>query len=114
MKNFIQDGANLDLTAPRGLSSGDGFIVGSLFAVAAAAATSGAAVVGVTAGCFTLPKLSTAVFAAGDKVSWDDTNHYLNVPGSGLYPVGSAIAAAGSGAATVNVKLAEVPTAAAA
>ncbi len=113
MKNFIQDGAKLDLTAPHDVLSGEGFIVGSLFAVASTAAKSGAAVVGVTEGVFDLTKKSTTAFAAGDKISWDNSNHYCDAPGTGLYPIGVAVAAAGSGVGVVRIKLNEVATAAA-
>lgn len=114
MRNFVQHGSNLDLTAPRNVVSGEGFIIGAIFAVASTTAAGGTPVVGVTEGVFDLPKDSTAVFAVGDKVSWDDANHRCDTPGTGLYPIGVAVAAAGNGAATVRVKLAEVPTTAAA
>lgn len=114
MRNYVSEGRNLDLTAPRAVASGEGFIVGAIFAVASTTAASGAAVVGVTEGVFDLTKDGTAVFAVGDRVSWDDTNHQCDTPGTGLYPIGVAVAAAGNGAATVRVKLAEVPTVAAA
>ena len=113
MKNFVQDGDCLDLTAPRALSSGEGFIVGSIFAVACTDAASGAAVVGCTEGVFDITKKGTTVFAVGDKVSWDNTNFRGDAPATGLYPIGVAVAAAGNGAATVRVKLNEVATAAA-
>ena len=114
MKNYIQDGANLDLTAPRPLTSGEGFIVGAIFAVATTTAASGASVVGATEGVFDLTKKTATVFAPGDLVSWDNTNHRCDSPGSGLYPIGAATAPAGNGAATVLVKLNEVATVAAA
>ncbi|GAA4250618.1 DUF2190 family protein [Azospirillum formosense] len=114
MRNFVQAGCNLDLTAPRALASGEGFIVGALFAVASTTAASGAVVVGVTEGVFTLPKKTTAAIAAGGRVSWDNTNHQCDAPGTGFYPVGVAVAAAGNGAATVTVRLDGVSTAAAA
>ncbi|MEI6558606.1 MAG: capsid cement protein [Rhodospirillaceae bacterium] len=114
MKNFIQDGAALDLTAPRSLTSGEGFVVGAIFAVAAAAAANGAPVIGATEGVFELTKKTATVFSAGDLVSWDNTNHRCDAPGSSLYPIGVATAPAGNGAATVLVKLNEVATVAAA
>lgn len=114
MRNYIQDGARLDLTAPRTLASGEGLIVGSIFAVAAGAAASGAAVVGVTEGVFELPKTSATAFGVGDRVSWDNTHYRCDAPGSGFYPIGVAITAAGAGAGTVAVKLNEIATAAAA
>ena len=58
MKNFIQPGDTLTLTAPAALSSGDGFQVGSIFAVACADAESGASVEGATKGVFDLTKTS--------------------------------------------------------
>lgn len=114
MRNYVSEGCRLDLTAPRALASGEGFVVGSIFAVASTTTASGAALVGVTEGVFDLPKKSTTAFAVGDRVSWDDTNHRCDAPGSGLYPIGVAVAAAGAGGATVRVKLSEVPTAPAA
>ena len=113
MKNYIQDGETVTMTAPYTVTSGEGVIVGSIFGVAQTDAASGAAVSLVTEGVFDLTKLSTAVIAAGAKVSWDDSNHYANVPGTGLYPIGSALTAAGNGVTVVRVKLAESPTAAA-
>ena len=114
MHNYVSEGRNLDLTAPRALASGEGFVVGSIFAVASTTADSGAAVVGVTEGVLDIAKKTTATFAAGAKVSWDDTNHYCDAPATGLFPIGVAVAAAGNGATTVRVKLAGVPITAAA
>lgn len=113
MRNYVSEGCNLDLTAPRDVVSGEGFIVGSIFAVASTTAASGANVVGMTRGVFDLAKKGTAVFAPGDRVSWDDTNHRCDAPGTGLYPVGVAVAVASSGAGTVRVKLVDLPTTAA-
>ncbi len=113
MRNFVQSGNYLDLTAPRDLASGEGFIIGSIFAIASHAVASGAEVPGCTEGVFDLPKKPAAIFAVGDKVSWDDATHQCDAPGTGLYPVGVALAAAGTGEGIVRVKLSEVPTSAA-
>jgi predicted RecA/RadA family phage recombinase len=66
-----------------------------------------------TEGSFDLPKLASAVIAAGDKVSWDDTAKQVNLPGSSRYPIGVAVLAAGNGATTVRARLDGVATAAA-
>lgn len=66
-----------------------------------------------TKDAFDLPKLASAVIAAGDKVSWDDAAKQVNVPGAGRYPIGIAIEAAGNGATIVRVRLDGVATAAA-
>lgn len=114
MKNFIQAGHHIDITAPSGgTTSGAGLVVGSLFGVASITAAEGEAAVMTTTGVFELPKLSTAVFAAGGKVSWDATNSRCDAPGTGKYPIGVAIAAAGNGTTTAKVRLDGIATAAA-
>jgi predicted RecA/RadA family phage recombinase len=113
MKNFIQDGATIQVTAPTGgVSSGDGVLVNNLFGVAATDADEGAAVNIATVGVFSLPK-TTASFSSGGAVSWNVSVNKAEAPGSGHYPIGVATAAAGTGATTVNVRLDGTSTAAA-
>ena len=104
MKNFVQNGDNLDLTAPRALASGEGFLVGSLFAVASAATANAAAVVGVTRGVFDLTK-ATGAISAGAKVYWDNTAFNVTTTSSGNTLIGVATKAALSGDTIVRVKL---------
>ncbi len=66
-----------------------------------------------TEGVFELPKLASSVIAVGAKVSWDDTAKQVNAPGTGRYPIGTAIEAAGNGATTLRVRLDGIATAAA-
>jgi hypothetical protein len=49
---------------------------------------------------------------ADGKVSWDNTAKQVNVPGTGRYPIGTAIEAGGNGATTVRVRLDGIATAA--
>jgi predicted RecA/RadA family phage recombinase len=115
MKNFVQPGRTITATAPAGgVSSGDGFLFGALFGVAATDAAAGAPVEAATEGVFTLPKLSTAVIAAGAAVAWDAANGRVDVPGTGRFPIGIATEARGNGTATVPVRLDGVATSAAA
>ena len=104
MKNFVQKGENIDLLAPRQLASGDGFLVGTLFAVASAAAANGAAVVGVVEGVFDLPKAAGAV-TAGAKLYWDNTAFNVTTTATSNTLIGAAIKAAASGDATARVRL---------
>jgi predicted RecA/RadA family phage recombinase len=114
MKNYIQEGRMITVAAPAGgVASGDGVLVGALFGVAAKTAAEGETVTIATEGVFDLPKLASAVIAAGDRVSWDDTAKQVNLPGTGRYPIGIAIEAAGNGATAVRVRLDGVATAAA-
>lgn len=115
MKTFIQNGDVITVTAPAGgAASGDGVIVGSLFGVAAFTATEGEVIEIATRGVYVLPKNPTAVIAQGTRVAWDATEKRIDLPGTGLYPVGIATESAGNGITTVRVRLDGVSTAAAA
>jgi predicted RecA/RadA family phage recombinase len=115
MKTFIQNGDVITVTAPTGgVVSGDGVIVGSLFGIAALTAAEGEPVEIATRGVYVLPKESTAIIAAGAPVAWDASAKRIDLPDTGLYPVGIATEAAGNGITTVRVRLDGVVTAAAA
>ncbi|GAB4120278.1 MAG: hypothetical protein Kow00104_03310 [Rhodothalassiaceae bacterium] len=115
MKTFIQNGDVITVTVPTGgVASGDPLIVGSLFGIAVFTAAEGEAAEIATRGVYELPKEPTAVLAAGAQVAWDATEKRVDLPGTGLYPVGVAAEAAGNGITTVRVRLDEVATAAAA
>ena len=105
MKNFVQQGDNIDgLIAPRNLASGEGSLVGSLFSVASNATLSGATFVGVTRGVFDLPK-ATGAITQGAKVYWDNTAFNVTTTAGGNTLIGVATQAAASGDATARVKL---------
>jgi len=64
-----------------------------------------------TAGVYELPKLASAVIAAGARVAGDDTVKRVAFPAAGTVPISVAtVAAAGSGAATLRVRLDGVAT----
>jgi predicted RecA/RadA family phage recombinase len=113
MKNYIQEGRMITVAAPAGgVISGDGVVIGALFGIASKTAAAGETVTLATTGVFDLPKLASAVIAAGDAVAWDDTAKQVNEPDTGRYPIGIAIEAAGNGVATVRVRLDGIATAA--
>lgn len=114
MKNFIQRGDMITVTAPTGgVTSGQGILVGNLFGVAATTAVEGESVEIATVGVYELPKLVSAVIAAGARVAWDDTAKEVVLPATGMVPIGIATLAAGNGLITVRVRLDGVATAAA-
>ena len=108
MKNYIQDGDVLDLIAPYDVASGAGFLIGAIFAVAAVAALSGAAVRGRTRGVYDLKYGVAAAASVGDVIYWDNTNKNVTKTSSGNTKMGVCVQAAGSGDATMRVRL--VPT----
>lgn len=105
MKNYVQEGDNLTLTAPYDVLSGAGFLVGSIFAVASYDALSGAEVEGVTEGVFTLKKTSALAITAGAKVYWDNTAKEVNVTSAGNTLIGVAVLAAANPSATGTFRL---------
>lgn len=105
MDNYVQSGDVLELTAPYAVSSGGGFLVGSIVAIAQADADNAAAVVGVTRGVFTHAKTSAQAWTVGAKIYWDDTNKVFTTTSSGNTLCGVAAAAAANPSATGTVRL---------
>ena len=73
MKNYVQPGNTITLTAPYAVASGDGLLVGSIFGVAAGTAALGEAVEAALNGVYDLKKVASQAWAAGDKIYWDNT-----------------------------------------
>ena len=109
MKNFIQPGGTVTLTAPSDVSSGDGLLVGSLFGVASGDALSGADVETVTEGVFDLAKASAQAWSQGDKVYWDDTNKECTAVAAGNVLIGVAMADAANPTDTGRVLIGNHP-----
>jgi predicted RecA/RadA family phage recombinase len=105
MKNFVQPGRTVTVTAPADVASGSIVIVGSLFGVAFANAVSGAAVEIGTEGVFELPKTSAQAWAEGAKVYWDGTAKEATTTVSGNTLIGHAVAVAANPSATGKVRL---------
>jgi predicted RecA/RadA family phage recombinase len=97
MKNYVHDGKALDLTAPYAVSSGGGFKVGDIVAIAAADAASGASVVGYVEGVYDVLKEgagSGQAWAAGDKIYWDNSAKQFTKTSTSNTLAGYAISAA--------------------
>ncbi len=106
MKNYIQKGKTLPLTAPYDVLSGKGFQIGSIFAVAAFDALSGAAVEGERFGVFDLAKVSAQAWAVGESIYWDNSAKLAtNVKGTANLRIGSAVATAANPTSTGHVAL---------
>ena len=89
MKNYIQDDSVIEFTAPSGgVTSGQGYLHGSLFGVVGLTAAVGVLTNLATRGVFELAKAAVS-WSAGDKLYWDDTakkvtnvastNHFIGV-----------------------------------
>ena len=98
MKNYVQPGNTITLTAPYAVSSGDGLLVGSIFGVAAGTAALGEAVEAALTGVYDLKKVASQAWAAGDKVYWDNTAKEATKTTTSNTLVGVAVVAVAGGA----------------
>ena len=73
MKNFVQPGDQIKVTAPYDVVSGAGCLVGSLFGVAVHSALSGAPVEIRTSGVIRLAKAGSQGWSQGVRIYWDDS-----------------------------------------
>jgi predicted RecA/RadA family phage recombinase len=106
MKNFIQDGKTLTLTAPYARESGEGAKVGFLFGVAAQKVANAAEGEFQTEGVFDIKKEATTItFSVGDKVYWDDSAKQCTSVNTSNLLIGRAVKAALAADTTVRVKL---------
>jgi predicted RecA/RadA family phage recombinase len=105
MKNFVQKGDTITLIAPAGgVVSGQAFMVGSIFAVAAYDAAAGDEVEADVVGVFEIGKAAVAV-TQGAPLYWDAAAKVLTTVATGNTLVAAATEAAADSAATVHARL---------
>ncbi|MCH4541520.1 DUF2190 family protein [Ochrobactrum sp. A-1] len=107
MRNYVQHGNIVDLTAPlAGVLSGEGFLTGDLFGVAATNAGAGQKVSTYLEGVFNLPKATGAGLVEGQKAFWDATAKKVTASDTGNTLIGHAVETAAAAAVSVAVRLA--------
>lgn len=82
MKNFVQPGDVISVTAPAAVAAGVGVLVGSLFGVAVNTAANGAAVEIATRGVFDLAKTTAEAWTQGQRLYWNDTTKAVTTTAS--------------------------------
>lgn len=107
MKNYVQKGENITVTAAAVATSGQGVLIGNLFGIAAGTAAIGEDLDLVTEGVFSMAKVSTDELAVGDFVYRDDTAKLATSDDDegANELIGLAVTAAANPSGTVNVKL---------
>lgn len=106
MKNMVQPGKILTLTAPSpGVTKGVGVMIGGLLVVPAQTAATGESFSGDSEGVFEMPKTSAIAFAEGEAIFWDDTAKLWKKTATGYFQAGTAVAVAANPSSTVLVKL---------
>lgn len=96
MKNFVQPGEMLDLTAPSGgVTSGVGVLIGAIFAVASVTAAEDEVFAGAVRGVFDLAAAthaSTQGMAVGDTAYWDNSAKTVTKTATGNQAIGIIVA----------------------
>lgn len=106
MRNYVQPGDMITVTAPRALTSGDGVLIGSLFGVAAATYAEDDPNAEIkTTGVFDLAADPAATASAGAKAYWDATNHQVVGTATGNKLIGVFAQAKVATAPTARVRL---------
>ena len=70
MKNYVQPGNTITLTAPYDVASGDGLLVGSIFGVASGTAALGETVEAALVGVYELKKLGSRCCRMTSSTAW--------------------------------------------
>lgn len=107
MKNYIQEGENMTLTAPYARLSGEGALVGALFGVAMTDLANGEEGTFVTEGVFTLAKATGASTGGsqGAKAYWVTASKSVSAASAGNTLIGVFAATCADGDATASVRL---------
>lgn len=106
MKNFVQEGEQLDLDPGATVASGTGRLFGAaLFGVAAVNAVSGTPSAFRIRGVVTIAKTSALAISIGDRLFWDAANAVVNKTTTAQQQVGIAVSAASNPSATVDMLL---------
>lgn len=115
--NYLKPGNIIDWTNGTGTAvvSGQVVVIGKLLGVALVDIANGASGSVQIEGVFSVPKVSAAVIAAGENLTWDvsagafDDNAATPATGDVTGPPAVAIEAAGNGVTTLKVKFTGVP-----
>lgn len=107
MKNYVQHGENVDITAPYAVSSGGGVLVGALFGVAIVDIANGAVGTIATEGVYDLAAATGAGTnaAQGAKAYWDNSAKKVTPVDTNNTFIGYFLAAKATGDATARVRL---------
>lgn len=106
MRNFVQSGNTIPVTAPAGgVLSGAPVRSGNFFGVAAFDAAASTTVEIALTGVFDLPKKAADVAAVGALLYWDNAAGKVTITSAGNVLIGAATAAAAGADATVRVRL---------
>jgi predicted RecA/RadA family phage recombinase len=107
MRNYLQPGNTITLTAPYAVASGDGLLVGSIFGVASGTAALGETVEAALIGVYELKKIGSQAWAVGDRIYWDNAARQTTkvTTSNTLIGVATEVVAGGAGDVIGRVRL---------
>lgn len=105
MKNFIQAGRTITVSAPYAVTGGQLLEVGAIIGVAQHDAALGDPVEIERAGVFDLDKVSAQAWSAGDPIYWDNAARLVTTSDVDSTLIGAAVADAANPSATGQVLL---------
>lgn len=106
MKNYVQEGEVIELTAPSGgVVKDTAYLIGSILVIATVSAAVGEKFNGLTRGVVEYAKVSAQSWTEGVKVYWDNTAKNFTTTSGGNTLAGVAAAAAANPSATGKVRL---------
>jgi predicted RecA/RadA family phage recombinase len=109
MKNFVQKGDVVTITATAAGTSGSGLLFGKLFGVLTANVAIGAEAELALVGVFTLPKVEAQAWTFGAALYWDAATGLVTTVASTHVKIGHALAAALDPSTTGVVRLSGAP-----
>ena len=105
MKNFVENGKNLEYTAGANITSGQPVLIGVLLGIAATDIANGATGIMAVEGVYTITSLTGTAWAQGAQLYWDDTNKRVTNVSSGNTACGKCWNTKASADATCLVKI---------
>lgn len=107
MKNQVQRGDNITVTATASVKSGEGVLMGNLFGIAAGDAAIGEPLDLVTVGVFRMDKVEADVFTVGARAYWDEAAKLVTTDDDtgNNFEIGLAVINAANPSGAVNVRL---------
>lgn len=105
MKNFVQPGAVISVTAVAAVASGGGVLIGSLFGFATNAAAIGEPVEIAVTGVYDADKIAAQAWAQGVRVYWDAAEGKVTSTAGGNKLIGVSIEAAVNPSTTGRILL---------
>lgn len=105
MRNYIQNGDAINVTAPYAVTSGQGVLVGALFGIATHDAANAADVVIQTEGVVDVPATTANTATQGAKIYWDNATRLATTTAGTNVCIGVATAAKANGETVARVRL---------